>query len=174
MITCPLGGYREVLSSAVERIDLAALEIGGMKARKAVTGAQVYEIGGPDRERKADALASRLREVVGQQEGVRISRPTMTAEIRIRERLDESIESADIAKAVTMVGGCCLVVIRAGEVSTTGKSPGTAWVRCPVAAANKLVAAKKIRVSWIQARVEALEKRPLRCFKCHGKVHMAA
>jgi len=98
-----------------EKIDLVSLEIGGLTARKAVTGAQIYEIGGPDKERKADVLASRLREVVGQREGVRVSRPVMMAEFRIRG-LDESVVPADIGKAVAANGGCSTDDIKSEEV----------------------------------------------------------
>lgn len=173
VITCPPGEYKEVLREAVGRIDLASLEIGGMMARKAVTGAQIYEIGGPEKEKKADALATKLREVVGQRVGVRISRPTMTAEVRIRG-LDESIVPADIVRAVAMNGGCSPEDVKSGEIQFVGKGPGTAWVRCPLAAANKIVAARTIQVGWIRARVEALEKRALQCFKCLKMGHTIA
>lgn len=173
VITYPPGEYKEIFMEAVGKIDLASLEIGGMAARKAVTGAQIYEIGGPDKERRADALASKLREVVGQREGVRISRPAMTAELRIRG-LDESIVPADVVMAVATNGGCSLEDVKSGEIQFVGRSPGTVWVRCPLAAANKIVAAKTIQVGWIRARVEALEKRALQCFRCLKKGHTIA
>jgi len=68
---------------------LVSLEIEGMRARRAVTGAQIFEIGGPDNVRIADALAARLREILGDREGVKIARPVQTAEMsQGSERLD--------------------------------------------------------------------------------------
>ncbi|XP_011858815.1 PREDICTED: uncharacterized protein LOC105556341 [Vollenhovia emeryi] len=43
--------------------------------------------------------------------------------------------------------------------------------KCPVAAARKASAAGRILVGWVSARIEALEPRPLQCFKCHGLGH---
>lgn len=51
---------------------------------------------------------------------------------------------------------------------------GTFWVRCPVAVANKMVAAKKLRVGWVNTRVEALEPRLLQCYRCLEKGHVQA
>ncbi|XP_063371733.1 uncharacterized protein LOC134659966 [Cydia amplana] len=42
---------------------------------------------------------------------------------------------------------------------------GTAWARCPVAAAKK-VAEGRLLVGWASANVKLLESRPLRCFRC--------
>lgn len=82
VVTCPEGQYREVLRLAMDKIDPASLGIEGMTARKAVTRAQIFEVGGPEHHLKADALADSLRKVMEGREGVRISRPSPTAELR--------------------------------------------------------------------------------------------
>lgn len=56
VLTCSPGQYKEALKLAMDNIDLASLEINGLKARKAVTGAQLFEVGGPDNKKKADAV----------------------------------------------------------------------------------------------------------------------
>lgn len=173
VVTCPPGEYRDNLRLATGKIDLASLQINGVGARRAATGAQIFEVGGPDRERKADALAERLREVLGQREGVRITRPTQTAELRVRD-LGDCVEETDVLRAIAEVGGCDPCQIKVGEIKSSGRGLGTVWVRCPVAVANKVVTAKKIRVGWINARVEALERRPLQCFRCLAKGHVQA
>lgn len=89
----------------MEKINLTSLSIEGMAVRRAMTGAQIFEIGGPENVRKADALAERLREILKDKEGVRITRPTQTTEVRIRD-LDDSVESADsVVAAVASAGG---------------------------------------------------------------------
>lgn len=110
-------------------------------------------------------MAKRLDEVLAGKEGVRVARPTQIAEIRIHD-LDDSV-------AIAAVGGCPPSIIKTVEIRSSG-GMGTIWVRCSLAAANKLIAAKKIRVGWVNARVEALEKRPLQCFMCLEKGHVKA
>lgn len=173
IITCSAGDYKENLQHAVRSIDLTELEINGMTARRALTGAQIYEIKGPDNNKKADALANRLREVMADKEGVHITRPTMMAEIRVRD-LNDSVEPHQVADAIARAGNCSPDDIRTGVVQFTGRGMGTLWVRCPLAVANKMVAAKKIRLGWINARIEALEQRPLQCYRCLEKRHVQA
>jgi len=96
-----------------------------MGARRAVTGAQIFEIGSPDNGRKADALAERLCKVLGDKEGVRITRPTQMFEVHIRD-LDDSVVSADVV--VASVGGCSLEDIKAGDMRSSGRGLGTIWV----------------------------------------------
>jgi len=45
VITYPPGGYKENFKLAVKEIDLASLGIERMGARRAVTGAYIFEIG---------------------------------------------------------------------------------------------------------------------------------
>lgn len=173
VLTCPPGQYKETLRLAMRDIDLASLDINGLKARKAVTGAQLFEVGGPDNKKKADALADRMREVLADREGVVVSRPCPTAEIRIRD-LTEAVEEEDILQAVSFAGDCDPTMVKVGSIRSTGRGLSTVWVRCPLAAANRLVAAKRLRIGWVNARVEALEKRPLQCFRCMEKGHVKA
>jgi len=141
-----------------------------MTARKAVTGAQVFEVGGPDNRRKAEELAGKIREVLAGKEGVRVTCPIPTAELRIRD-LCESTEEGDVKEAVASAGGCAPDLVKVGLIRFAGRGLGTAWVRCPLTAANKLVAARKLRIGWTNSRVEALERRPLQCYRCMGKGH---
>ncbi|RLU15159.1 hypothetical protein DMN91_012153 [Ooceraea biroi] len=47
-----------------------------------------------------------------------------------------------------------------------GTSGHTAWVQCPLAAANSVAAAGYLRLGWTMVRVELLRSRPTQCFKC--------
>lgn len=49
---------------------------------------------------------------------------------------------------------------------------GTLFMQCPVAAADKVIAAGKIKIGWITADIEALTARPLQCYRCLGKGHV--
>jgi len=98
-----------------------------MTARRALTGAQIYEVKGPDNVNKADALAAQLREVMSGREGVRVTRPIMMTEIRIRD-LDESVEPSQVADAISRAGNCSPDDIKTGVVQFTGRGMGTLWV----------------------------------------------
>lgn len=91
VITCPQGEYKDNLRLATEKIDPASLGIDGMTARRAVTGAQIFEIGGPAKREKADALAVKIREVLADRKGVRVTRSSATAKLRVKD-LHDAIE----------------------------------------------------------------------------------
>lgn len=44
-------------------------------------------------------------------------------------------------------------------------------MRCPAAAANKLLLAGKIQIGWTSIKVEPLKQRPLQCYNCLEKGH---
>lgn len=113
VITCPPGQYKESIKLATEKIDLASLDINGLSARRAITGAQIFEVGGPDNKRKADALAEKISEVLENKEGVRVIRPFPTAEVRIRDLCDAT-EEEDVRNAVALAGGCDPALVKVG------------------------------------------------------------
>jgi len=88
--------------------------------------------------------------------------------------LCDAVEEEDVLRAVASAGDCDPNRVKVGPIRSTGRGLGTSWVRCPLAAANKLVAAKRLRIGWTNVRVEALEKRPLQCFRCLEKGHVRA
>ncbi|EFN86883.1 hypothetical protein EAI_04020, partial [Harpegnathos saltator] len=49
-----------------------------------------------------------------------------------------------------------------------------AWVRCPLAPAQKMLTAGGIVMGWTRASVRVLEDRPLQCYRCLRYGHMAA
>lgn len=54
---------------------------------------------GPDHHLKADALAARIREVTVGKEGVRVSKPSPNAELRIRDLCD-AVTEEDVIRSV--------------------------------------------------------------------------
>jgi len=79
-----------------------------------------------------------------------------------------------VAKAVSNAGGVPQDAVKVGDIKISGRGLGTAWVRCPTAAANRWVAAKKLRIGWSTARVEAPKRRSLQCFRCMERGHTIA
>ncbi|XP_070168805.1 uncharacterized protein [Polyergus mexicanus] len=123
------------------------------------------------RAQRADALYADLCRVFAGKEEVRLARPVRKAELRLRG-LDRSLTAAGIAAAVAGGGGCAAEEVRVGDIKFPTRGLGTAWVQCPLRAANKVAAARAIQVGWSRAQVELLDKRPLQCFRCLEKGHV--
>lgn len=147
------------MRTAKSSINPEELDIKRMRFKRAVTGALTIEIPGDKEGKRANALAERLLSLFAGKEEVRIARPTKTVELRIRN-LDDSVTAEEVALAVAESGECLLTEIKRGAVSRALNGLGQ------VAAANRIVAAGRIRVGWASARVELLDVRPLQCFEC--------
>lgn len=173
-VTCPPGQYERVMREARQKIDLEDLGIlEGVKIRRAITGALMYEIPGEKSQEKADRFARKLRTVLASKEGVTVQRPMKSAEVRIRG-LDDSITPADIRNVVATDGKCEWEEVKVGDIKKAPNGMGIVWVRCPLAAANTLANKGQLKIGWARARVELLETRPLQCFKCLEGGHVRA
>ena len=164
--------YANVLAEAKSRINLASLGIDSLKFRTAATGARILQLPGATSAEKANLLADKLRESLGD-EVVRVSRPERYAELRISD-LDDSVTKEEVVAAVASACDCPAVSIKTGEVKRSLWGTGTIWVRCPVVTAKTLSERGHILVGWTSARVRLLELRPLRCFRCLEWGHVGA
>ncbi|KAL0868749.1 hypothetical protein ABMA27_008184 [Loxostege sticticalis] len=163
--------YKQVLTLAREKVDIQGLGIAGVKIRRAATGARILEVSGDERDGKANALASKIREVLDPQL-VEISRPQKTAEVRVRE-LDDSVNAEDIRAAVARVCQCAEDEVKVGEVKEDYSGTRSALVRCPVVVARRLTAAgARLLVGWSSAKVVVLPPRPLQCYRCFEVGHV--
>ncbi|XP_032690467.1 uncharacterized protein LOC116853467 [Odontomachus brunneus] len=170
-ITCPAGKYSEVMCIARSKVPLYELAIKNLRCKRAITGALLLEVPGPEGDKLTDTLASRLRVALTGEEGVRVDRPSKKAEVRLHN-LEDSVTVADIAAAVADASGGDSSDINVGDVRRAPNSLGTAWVRCPVAVAKKVAEAGRIQVGWGMSRVEVLAARPLQCFRCLEERHV--
>ncbi|XP_041972340.1 uncharacterized protein LOC121728266 [Aricia agestis] len=162
--------YKDVMEKAKQHLDLVALEVPHLKFKRAVTGARMYEIPGTACKEKADILAGKLKEALGETD-VRISRPQKCAELRITG-LDDSASAAEIAAAIASCGGCAVDDVKVGEIRVDRSGRGTAWVKCPVEAAKIVTAPNtKLYVGWIVVRATLLSTRIMRCYRCHEAGH---
>jgi len=101
---------------------------------------------------------------------VRISRPT--AIVRVRN-LDEAVTVEEVEAVVVARCVAQPSEVRASITRSTNVM-GLAWVRCPIAAADDLAKAGRIRVGWSTVRVDLTAARPSYCFKCWREGHVAA
>ena len=175
VITAPPGGYAEVMKEARTSINLQELGIQEVRPRKAVTGAMILEIPGDKEGSKADALAGRLSELLAFREGVNITRPHRRVDLRIRD-LDDSISVEEIVEAIATLGACAKDLVKVGHIRRTagGLGQGTAWIQCPILAARKITAQRRIKIGWLSYRVDVLQQRRVQCFKCLEAGHTSA
>ncbi|XP_011858976.1 PREDICTED: uncharacterized protein LOC105556488 [Vollenhovia emeryi] len=170
-ISFPEGQAGDGMRYLRSQINLEEMGISSVKHRRALNGATLLEIpGGEEAKAKADTLASRIK-VVAEEKGVRVSRPTKRAEIRMKD-LDESITTEEVRDAVARVGEGPKEEIKVGPIRHTPSGFGTCWIQCGIEVAKRVAAARKIKVGWVAARVELLEPRPLVCFKCLERGHV--
>ncbi|XP_020296938.1 uncharacterized protein LOC109861625 [Pseudomyrmex gracilis] len=94
-------------------------------------------------------------------------------DLRVRD-LKESVTSEEVKEAVVAVGGCRPADVQVGRARASSNRLFTVWVRCPVAAARKVVGAGFMMVGLVQVQIEVLERRPLQCYKCLLRVHVIA
>jgi hypothetical protein len=104
---------------------------------------------------------------------VREVAPNRMAKLRVAG-IDISVAKEELRQALASAAGCGSAEVQVGETRTTRYGIGTAWIRCPEAAARKLVRDGKVPLGWSTARVTAIPKRPLQCFKCLELGHVCA
>ncbi|XP_049886383.1 uncharacterized protein LOC126380833 [Pectinophora gossypiella] len=164
--------YAGVLAEARSKIKLDELGISAVRFRRAMTGARILELSGTTSNDKADSLAQKLRETLSE-DVVRINRPVKTAEMRI-SGLDDSVTAEDLVAAVARAGQCGADQVKTGEIRRNKTGLGSAWLRCPVAAAKKVSEGGRLLVGWVAAQVKLLETRPMRCYRCLEPGHVRA
>lgn len=174
-LTVQQGGemsYEDAMLLAKRKFPLEGTGIQEIRARRGITGCIILEVPGPDGQKQAETLSQGLQGVF-KDTGVSVARPTRTAELRVRG-LVESTTPDEVAAAVARIGGCQESEVRVGEIRFPPRGMGSAWVRCPVVAARKVVLAGKLRVGWVMTQIDLLPPRPLQCFKCLERGHTRA
>ncbi|XP_026825074.1 collagen alpha-1(I) chain-like [Ooceraea biroi] len=172
VITAADGDYKGAVEKAQKGVDIDALGIAAPRVRRALTGALIYEIPGPESATKADELASRLEKVF-EGSGVRVTRPLKKVELRVR-RLDDAATEESVSRAVAAAGGCDPRDVEVGPIQRSPDGLGTSWIRLPAQAGGKVADLGRIRVGWAWAPITVLEPRPLMCYRCLAKGHVQA
>ena len=153
-------------------IPLGEIGVQAVTMKKAVTGAIVIRVPGDKDREKASILATRLASVLDPTK-VRVGTPTIKAELRIAN-VDMSMGKEELRQALALAAGCSSEDVQIGEIGVSRGGLGSAWIKCPVAGARKLAQAGKVVLGWSIARVSAIPKRPLQCFKCLELGHVRA
>jgi len=155
--------YAEIIKRARDGVNLKDLGITNPRMRRAANGGVIIEISGPEGAIKADTLASRLREVIG--ESALVSRPVVKADLRI-SGFDDSVIKDEIITIITEFGNCLASDIRVGPFRLMRNGSNMVWIQCPLTAAIKVSRRGKINIGWSVARVELMKSRPVQCYRC--------
>jgi hypothetical protein len=164
--------YAEVIAKARERIPLKELGVTKIEMKRGVTGSVIIRLPGDKNREKATMLASRLANVLDPM-AVRVMAPVKRAEVKV-EGIDISMGKEELRQAVSNETGCKTEEVIVGDIIVMKGGLGTAWVKCPVAGARRLAAIGKLAVGWSYAKVTAVPKRPLQCYRCLETGHVRA
>ncbi|XP_026330913.1 uncharacterized protein LOC113238291 [Hyposmocoma kahamanoa] len=142
--------YAQALAEAEARVDLAGLGIEGVKFR------QVHWQ--PTGWRNSSALYLTDWPASPDPQILRISASRV-------------LTTQKVAAAVVRTGQCTTDLVKVLEIRPGPGGMGSVIVQCPISTAKTLAEAGRILVGWSSAKVQALEQRPLRCYRCLGLGH---
>lgn len=155
--------YAEVIATARRSIPLTKIDVKAVGMRKAPTGTILIKVPGDKGREKASQLATYLSKVLDPTR-VKVAGPTRTADLKV-VGIDISMEKEELRQALALAAGCGVAEIQVWETGVSRDGSGSAYVKCPAAGARKLAQAGKVALGWSIARVIAIPKRPLQCFK---------
>ncbi|EFN63140.1 hypothetical protein EAG_08772, partial [Camponotus floridanus] len=163
--------YADAMRKAKEEISLDELGIKNTRVRRAVGGALLIEVPGPEGGVQAEKLKGELAKVLG--DSAIVTRPTIRGELRVIG-VDVSVTVEDVAAAAAKAGGCAT-----GDIITSPMRPMRnglymTWIKLPLPAAIKVARCRRLDIGWTTARVELLDARPVQCFKCWAFGHVQA
>lgn len=95
----------------------------------------------------------------------KVARPIAKGKLLLIE-LDESVAGDEVITATAEAGDCMATEIKLDPIRPMRNGLKTVWLQCPIEAANKIGATRKIRLGWSMVKVVQLRSRPLQCFKC--------
>jgi hypothetical protein len=132
--------------------------------RKAMTGGTVLEISDDKNREKAAALATQLTRTLDSNK-VRVTAPFRTAEAMVIG-IDVSVTREEIRNTLATEGDCKAENMQLGEVRSARNGLGSSWMRGPAGAARKLAQTGRVPIGWSTARIEAIARSLLQCYKC--------
>jgi len=95
--------YAEILNKAKQKVYLGNLGIENVRMRRAMNGALIIELPGPDGKRLASTLCNTLEEVL--KDEAKVSNPVAMGEIKLRG-IDPATTQDEIGYAFEKVSGC--------------------------------------------------------------------
>lgn len=155
--------YAQILAKAREKVSLKDLGIQTTVIRRALNGAIVIEVPGPQGKQLADSLRTNLMDALG--DNARVSNSVATGELRLRG-IEPSTTQEEILMELEAISGSPRQDFKVSAISNMRDGMGVSWVICPLQAAIKIAERGAVTLGWTRVKVDLLRKRPVQCFKC--------
>jgi hypothetical protein len=121
--------------------------------------------------REASLLAERMASVL-RDTSAKIAVPRKTAELRMIG-LEDSTTLKKVVAAVAEAGGCSTGEVSAGVLRFAARGLGSVWLRCPLAAARKIIMeGGRPKVGWMREKIHPLPARGTQCYRCLETGHV--
>ncbi|KAI4479675.1 hypothetical protein M0802_014360, partial [Mischocyttarus mexicanus] len=162
--------YRDALVKLREKVDVSSLGLDGMRCRRGATGSYIYRIRGSQADEKAAKLVAAISTAVP---GVRASCPRRFGELRIFG-FDASASGAEIRDSLArLCEGTDPKLVEVGEVVAGRGNLGQVYVMATETVVREAVKRGYLTLGWTRVRVVGLPRRPIRCFRCRARGHVA-
>lgn len=137
-----------------------------VKTRLSKAGAIVLEVKAKE---EADKLAASLSAVIG--DDAKVFRPTRRTPVLVLD-IPEWMTPEEVARDVSMADADILEA----EVTIRDNTGGgrVARVDVPMAVATRLAKSRAIKVGWSKCRIELLERKVFRCYRCQEPGHFTS
>lgn len=76
-----------------------------------------------------------------------------------------------MVSAVVNASGCTVDAVTVSDLRIGSRGMMTAVVRCPCESADIIATKGRILIGWSSAKIQVLEERPLRCYRCLALGH---
>lgn len=155
--------YAQILGKAKQSVSLGDLGIKTLRMRRAMNGALVLELPGPEGKELAGSLRNTLQDVL--QNDAIVNNPVASGELRLRG-IDPATTQDEIAYVLEKISGCPPKDLKVSNISFMRDGMGVAWAHCPLEFAVKIAEKGSITLGWSVVRIELQKKRPIQCFGC--------
>lgn len=146
---------------AKQRVSLKGMGIENTRIRRAVNGAIVIEVPGPQGRQQAGLLAANLSVALG----ARVSNPVAMGKLRIRG-IDPSSTVEEILDTLETLGRCPRNVLKPSPINKMRDGMRVIWVTCPIEIAIRIAELGPFNLGWTRVRADLMRKRPVQCFRC--------
>jgi len=161
--------YADILVKAREKVSLKDIGIETIIIRRAINGAIVIEVPGPQGKQQASTLSSRLTAALGKD--AKVLNPVAMGELRLRG-IDPSTSTEEVYTELEAMSGCLRQDLKVSPIINMRDGMGVAWVKCPLEIAVKMAERGVVTLGWTRVKIELLRRRPVQCYKCWRYGHV--
>lgn len=161
--------YAQILAKAREKVCLKDLGIQTTTIRRAINGAIIIEVPGPQGKQLVDSLRNNLDAAIG--DDAKVYNPIATRELRLRG-IEPFTTQEEILMELEAIGGLPRRDFKVSDIVSMKDGMGMTWITCPLQAAVKIAEKGVLTLGWTRVKIDLLKKRPIQCYKCWRYGHV--